>query len=275
MKRILEPEVMDTWEEAAEYGAMDFVEVNKAFGQKALEIRPEKGLILDAGTRYRPNTNFYLPRTFGMVNYRHRLIPKYAVWLFLGFLIRKLFFLFGLPAVYLATTVEDADFLAKGILSRLEENLKSVAFACFWNKRFSPFEIDDLKIAPILKKYQEPVEKKVNYLVVVKSIISGACVVRTNLNDLIQKIEPEKICIATPVIYYAAEEKLKSQFEKDISDKFQFFYFAKDDERTSEGEVIPGIGGMVYDRLGFKDQDDKNSYVPELVKKRRSQLIAV
>ena len=56
--------------------------------------------------------------------------------------------------VYLACTVEDADFLAKGILSRLEENLKSVAFACFWNKRFSPFEIEDLKIAPILKKYQ-------------------------------------------------------------------------------------------------------------------------
>lgn len=177
--------------------------------------------------------------------------------------------------VYLATTVEDADFLAKGILSRLEEYLKSVAFACFWNKRFSPFEIDDLKIAPILKKYQEPVEKKVNYLVVVKSIISGACVVRTNLNDLIQKIEPEKIFIAAPVIYHTAEEKLKSQFEKDIYDKFQFFYFAKDDERTLEGEVIPGIGGMVYDRLGFKGQDDKNSYVPELVKKRRSQLISV
>ena len=177
--------------------------------------------------------------------------------------------------VYLACTVEDADFLARGILSRLEENLKSVALACFWNKRFSPFEIDDLKIAPILKKYQEPTEKKVNYLVVVKSIISGACVVRTNLNDLIQKIEPEKIFIAAPVIYHTAEEKLKSQFEKDVSDKFQFFYFAEDNERTSEGEVIPGIGGTIYDRLGFKGQDDKNSYVPEIVKKRRSQLIPI
>lgn len=50
MKRILEPEVMDTWEEAAAYDAMDFVEVNKAFAQKALEIGPKKGLILDAGT---------------------------------------------------------------------------------------------------------------------------------------------------------------------------------------------------------------------------------
>lgn len=50
MKRILEPEVMDTWEEATEYDAMDFIEVNKAFAQKAIEIGPKKGLILDAGT---------------------------------------------------------------------------------------------------------------------------------------------------------------------------------------------------------------------------------
>lgn len=50
MKRILEPEVMDTKEDAAEYDAMDFVEVNKAFAHKAIEIGPKKGLILDAGT---------------------------------------------------------------------------------------------------------------------------------------------------------------------------------------------------------------------------------
>lgn len=177
--------------------------------------------------------------------------------------------------VYLACTVEDADFLAKGILSRLEEHLNSFAFACFWNQRFSPFEIEDLKVAPIIKKYQEPSDRQINYLIVVKSIISGACVVRTNLNHLIQKIEPEKIFIAAPVIYHTAEQKLRSQFEKDVYDKFKFFYFAEDDERTEEGEVIPGIGGMIYDRLGFQGQDDKNSYIPELVKSRRSKLINV
>ncbi len=118
-------------------------------------------------------------------------------------------------------------------------------------------KIEDLKVAPILKKYQEPSEKKVNYLVVVKSIISGACVVKTNLVNLIQKIEPEKIFIVAPVIYHNAEEKLKSEFESEIYDKFQFFYFAKDDERTPSGEVIPGIGGIVYDRLGFNGQEEK------------------
>jgi hypothetical protein len=175
--------------------------------------------------------------------------------------------------VYLASTVEDADFLAKGMLSSLEKKLSKLAFACFWNQRFSPFEIEDLKVAPILKKYQEPTEKVVKYLIIVKSIISGACVVRTNLVNLIQKIEPEKIFIAAPVIYYNAEEKLKNEFEEHIHQKFQFFYFAKDTERTSEGEVIPGIGGNVYLRLGFKNQDDKNQYIPEIVKQRRANFI--
>ena len=177
--------------------------------------------------------------------------------------------------VYLACTVEDADFLARGMLIRLEEQLKSVAFACFWNQRFSPFEVEDIQIAPILRKYQEPVSQSVNYLIVVKSIISGACVVRTNLVHLIQKIEPEKIFIVAPVMYVQAEEKLKNSFKKEIYEKFQFFYFAKDDRRTHEGEVIPGIGGNVYHRLGFDGQDAKNQYIPEIVKDRRSKLTKV
>jgi DNA-binding NarL/FixJ family response regulator len=175
-------------------------------------------------------------------------------------------------SLYLACTVEDADFLAKGILDCLENEVKSLAFACFWNQRFSPFEIEDLKIAPIIKKYQEPSKKKVNYLVVVKSIISGACVVKTNLINLIQKIEPEKIFIVAPVMYHTAEQKLKSEFEPKIYEKFQYFYFAKDDERTSQGEVIPGIGGIVYDRLGFNGQDEKNLYIPNIVKLRRETI---
>lgn len=177
--------------------------------------------------------------------------------------------------VYLACTVEDADFLARGMLIRLEEQLKSVAFACFWNQRFSPFEVEDIQIAPILRKYQEPVSQSVNYLIVVKSIISGACVVRTNLVHLIQKIEPEKIFIVDPVMYVKVEEKLKNSLKKEIYEKFQFFYFAKDDRRTHEGEVIPGIGGNVYHRLGFDGQDAKNKYIPEIVKDRRSKLTKV
>lgn len=50
MQRILEPEVMDTLEEAVDYDAMDFSEVNIAFAQRAIELSPQSGLILDVGT---------------------------------------------------------------------------------------------------------------------------------------------------------------------------------------------------------------------------------
>jgi len=50
MQRVLEPEVMDTSQEAIEYDAMDLTEVNTAFAQCALELGPQFGLVLDAGT---------------------------------------------------------------------------------------------------------------------------------------------------------------------------------------------------------------------------------
>ena len=50
MQRVLEPEVMDTWEEAVEYDSMDFTEVNVAFAKSAIALGPMSGKILDAGT---------------------------------------------------------------------------------------------------------------------------------------------------------------------------------------------------------------------------------
>jgi ubiquinone/menaquinone biosynthesis C-methylase UbiE len=50
MERILEPEVMDTWEEAIDYDSMDFTEVNTVFAQSAINLGPKIGKILDAGT---------------------------------------------------------------------------------------------------------------------------------------------------------------------------------------------------------------------------------
>lgn len=50
IERTLEPEVMDTWEDAVEYDSMDFTEVNSAFAQRAIELGPPSGLVLDAGT---------------------------------------------------------------------------------------------------------------------------------------------------------------------------------------------------------------------------------
>jgi len=168
-------------------------------------------------------------------------------------------------------SIEDADFLAQGILEPLEAQLGSVAFVCFWNCRTTPLGLNGLATAPILKKYQEPIDD-IDVLIIVKSIISGACVVKTNLQHLIQKNQPSQILIVAPVIYEKAEENLRREFELAITEMFRFLYLAKDSDRTAEGEVIPGIGGMIYERLGLNGQTDKNEYVPRIVKDRRARF---
>lgn len=51
MQRVLEPEVMDSWEEAVDYDSMDFLEVNTAFAQRVLELGvPDAAKVLDVGT---------------------------------------------------------------------------------------------------------------------------------------------------------------------------------------------------------------------------------
>ena len=50
MDRILEPEVMDSFEDAEAYDAMDHTEVNIAFLERVLELGARKGRFLDVGT---------------------------------------------------------------------------------------------------------------------------------------------------------------------------------------------------------------------------------
>ena len=50
MDRILEPEVMDSFEDAEAYDAMDHTEVNIAFVERVLELGAGEGRFLDVGT---------------------------------------------------------------------------------------------------------------------------------------------------------------------------------------------------------------------------------
>jgi hypothetical protein len=158
--------------------------------------------------------------------------------------------------LYLACTVEDADFLAKGIISELESlNIfQSISIACFWNKRL---KIENMSTAPILRKYKEPLVLNEKYtLVILKSIISGSCVVRVNLRHLINEMNSENIIIAAPVMYEKAQANLNHEFDSTITNKFDYLTYAIDDE-IIDGNVIPGIGGSIYERLGFGNQDQK------------------
>jgi len=127
-------------------------------------------------------------------------------------------------------------------------------------------------VAPIVKEYMEPVCDRIDYLIVPTEVISNDCVLRTNLTRLLEKINPvniENIIIAAPILSEGAEEELRDEFEIDIFNKFQFIYFAEDNEREAEDNVVSGITAKLDKRLASVDQDAKNSVTPAIVKLRR------
>ena len=146
---------------------------------------------------------------------------------------------------------------------------KKVWLTVFWNKRFQPNNENNISIAPIIKEFHEKGYEKTNLLIIVKSITSSSCVVRTNLTHFIESVAPSSIFVVAPVLYKGAIDNLKNEFDARISNQFQYLYFVEDDQRTKDGLVIPGIGGDVYQRLGWKDQEAKNRSTPLIVKQRR------
>ena len=165
----------------------------------------------------------------------------------------------------LACASEDADWLARGVLESLSQ--KQVSLAVFWNERITLDEINKVEYSPIIKSYIEPIEE-CQTLILVKSIISTSCVVKTQLTRLVNTINPQDIYIVSPVMYKDASSRLDKEFPLSISNKFHFFTFAIDTIKDNQGHVLPGVGGMIYPKLGLGDIHQKNKYVPNLVKER-------
>lgn len=173
--------------------------------------------------------------------------------------------------VMLATTNDDADFLGRGVWEGLERRgLPPRALACFWNGRE---RIDDWEYAPVVRKYVEPADGA-DVFIVVKSIVSTACVVRANVSALIQSHRPRRILVAAPVLVADAPARLEAEFDAETARLFEYFWIAQDDERRENGEVVPGVGGSVYELLGVGDAETKNDYRPEFVQRRRDALHA-
>lgn len=221
------------------------------FAQNSAEIKSLLDILIDPNTQSQEYANTF-----------------YQLGGALSDIIRDSQFLSPQTQVTLACSSEDADWLSKGILDRLEKHVSKINLAVFWNIRSNAFENNKLAISPIIKTYIESLEN-VDILIICKSIINTSCVVRTNLTYLIERITPKKIFIVSPVLFKNAIPSLENEFPKSITDKFNFFYLAEDSEVTESGEVIPGIGGSVYRRLGLEDSMKKNKYIPVIVKQRR------
>lgn len=161
----------------------------------------------------------------------------------------------------LASTAEDADFLTKGIYDSLKANHQTKA-AVFWNNHYN---VPGGSIAPVVHKFLEPGYQRANVLVIAKAVISGSCVVRTNILELIEELDVKQIFIVSPVMHADSEQLLKEEFPEEIANKFVFVFLAVDELKV-KGEVIPGIGGEIYGLLGLGDQPARTGYMPKLVK---------
>lgn len=162
---------------------------------------------------------------------------------------------------------EDADWLAKGVENGFGKG--ELPMSIYWSTRNTIYKSESgekIEISPIIKAYEESIEN-CRLLIIVKSIISSSCVVKTQLTRLIDRIHPQRIAIMAPVMYKDAKPNLLKEFPKEISNKFIFLQFAVDEDRLGD-EVIPGIGGMVYPRLGLGDIKKKNQYIPQIVRMR-------
>lgn len=164
----------------------------------------------------------------------------------------------------LACAAEDADWLASGVLQGMQQ--EKMPLAVFWNDRVSVATLPDgrkIEISPIIKSYVDDVNE-CDTLIIVKSIISTSCVIKTQLMRLLDMVHPQKIIVLAPVMFKGADEKLKCEFPKAVSSIMEFITLAIDDERDGN-IVIPGVGGMVYPKLGLGDGRQKNSYMPNII----------
>lgn len=164
------------------------------------------------------------------------------------------------------STSEDADYLAKGCIESLKMRGATYKLAVFWNHHYTLPNGES--VAPILNRYLQPGYERCTRIILLKSIISGSCVIRTNLLALLATMPvPENIAVAAPVMYHKGEESLRREFPSAIADKFTFYTFAIDYTRDEKGNVLDGIGGDVYPHLGLADQPVRTGkpYMPQLV----------
>lgn len=175
--------------------------------------------------------------------------------------------------VLLISTAEDADYLQLGVQDELKKANFNTKMAVFWNNHYQPSYGGS--VAPIVHKYLEPNYHIAKTIIIVKSVISGSCVVRTNLLELFDTVKKAtRIFVVSPVMHSNSQNSLKAEFPNDISNKFEFIYFAIDVQKDKQtGEVIPGIGGQIYNLLGLTDQPARIGYIPKTIQKRMGLTI--
>jgi len=193
-----------------------------------------------------------------IVGYRNAF---HSLGLCLGEILREKYRI-NVKNTHLVCANEDADWLATGVMKGA--GIEKTNISVFWTTRKILSTDPRIEITPIFKEYNSSLEPR-DHLIVVKSVISSSCVVKTQITHIVNDVKPKFIHILSPVMLQSADESLKKEFPPSIYNKFHFLAFAKDTESDENGVVLPGVGGMVYHHLGI---EIKENYMPALVKKR-------
>ncbi len=84
--------------------------------------------------------------------------------------------------VLLICTVEDADFLACGLIEQIEPQCDAqFHVTCFWNERIN---LSDAELAPIINRYDEPIVwDELDAVIIVKSTVCDQGVVAVRLSS--------------------------------------------------------------------------------------------
>jgi len=106
---------------------------------------------------------------------------------------------------------------------------------CYWTHRRS---FDDGDIATVVQRYEDPrLRGSIDSVIIAKSIVSSGCIVRTHLEQLLERTKPKRIFIAAPVMMKGADGALRRAFPASVAARFEFVTFAVDSKRSANGVV--------------------------------------
>lgn len=162
-------------------------------------------------------------------------------------------------SIMVCCTSEDADYYANGVIRALAG--KQVTKAVFWHKEYS---VNGINMAPITMSYVEPSED-CDTVIIAKSIMRSACVARTELLRILDKLSPTTVCVMSPVWYKDAFDNIRSEIESRNNYENLLISWLAEDSILEEGIVYPGIGGMIRERLGLTEVDTLG--LPNILKK--------
>lgn len=160
--------------------------------------------------------------------------------------------------IMLVSLPDEIDYIGKGIELGLGRTLPISVYwlsVCFFGyDSIYPDEcVGETVIAPIIKSYEEPIEK-CDTLIIAMATLSSSLIIKTLLTRLVDKLQPRRIIIATPMMYKRVQSDLMDSFPSKIVEKIEFI-----SSTMNENDDVDDT----YSRI-----NNSRTYMPSIIKDR-------